>query len=427
MREFDIRKFFKKHLLVIVCLFATGSISLVLALTDENRNILIKKEGYGGEEQQVDMLLKYEEITEKFTLNVRPQKLTKKQTKEKMEEAFLYLDEHLRGKNENLSNVVTDLDFSLDYEKYPFDVEIRSEDYLLVNEEGIVKNEKEELATLGYGKKEQKRGIDTKITIILWYGEDSRQKTYSVKIYPPKESKIQTQFSKVKKQLLKKEEKALYKETLVLPNKIDGIEINRSDVNQIGPLQVLIIGIAVAGLLLLREKEVVKNKEKERFEQLSRSYPWFVNELTLLMGAGMQVRNVFFLLIEEYEKEQERKKHKKRDKNKEDYRKSLINELRWAKHSLEIGMAEEQVYYQLGRRFRLPCYIKLMTLLEQNVKRGTKGLAALFEQEERNALEERKNLAKRYGEEAGTKLLGPMILLLLVVMLMIMIPAFLSF
>jgi hypothetical protein len=54
-------------------------------------------------------------------------------------------------------------------------------------------------------------------------------------------------------------------------------------------------------------------------------------------------------------------------------------------------------------------------------------MVSLLEQEERNAMNERINLAKKRGEEAGTKLLGPMILLLLIVMLMIMIPAFLSF
>jgi hypothetical protein len=104
-----------------------------------------------------------------------------------------------------------------------------------------------------------------------------------------------------------------------------------------------------------------------------------------------------------------------------------MEELQIAKQSLQMGMPEQQVYYQLGRRLKLSCYIKLMTLLEQNVKRGTKGLTVFFEQEEAAALEERKNLAKRYGEEAGTKLLGPMMLQLLVVMLMIMVPAFMSF
>ena len=66
-------------------------------------------------------------------------------------------------------------------------------------------------------------------------------------------------------------------------------------------------------------------------------------------------------------------------------------------------------------------------LITQNVKKGTKGIMNLLEQEEQNALEERKNLAKKYGEEATTKLLGPMMILLLIIMLIIMIPAFMSF
>ena len=135
------------------------------------------------------------------------------------------------------------------------------------------------------------------------------------------------------------------------------------------------------------------------------------------MGAGMQVRNVFSLMINDCEGGVLEK----------DYRLPLINELKHAAHDFEIGMGEGRIYYELGRRLRLPCYIKVLTLLEQNVTKGSKGIVAILEQEERNALEERMNYVKKRGEEAGTKLLGPMILLLLIVMLMIMLPAFLSF
>ena len=47
--------------------------------------------------------------------------------------------------------------------------------------------------------------------------------------------------------------------------------------------------------------------------------------------------------------------------------------------------------------------------------------------ETQDAFEERKNQAKRYGEEAGTKLLIPMIMILLVVMVIIMYPALVNF
>ncbi len=42
------------------------------------------------------------------------------------------------------------------------------------------------------------------------------------------------------------------------------------------------------------------------------------------------------------------------------------------------------------------------------------------------AFEERKARAKRLGEEAGTKLLAPMFLMLAVVLVIVIVPAFLS-
>ena len=51
----------------------------------------------------------------------------------------------------------------------------------------------------------------------------------------------------------------------------------------------------------------------------------------------------------------------------------------------------------------------------------------ILEVEAVESFEERKELAKRIGEEAGTKLLFPMILMLLIVLVIVIVPAFLSF
>lgn len=412
----------KKHIGVIILLFFTNMVSFFLTFGNDNGDIVVEKEGYTGNGKQIGLLLEKEGTTEMVTLNVRPRKLTKQQQKQKMEEAFAYIDGHLKGENDSLLKVTSDLDFSLDYEKYPFDVEFQTENYALIDGEGRVKNKKEELTALGYGQRELETGIVTQVKVVLWYGEESSQRVYEMIVFPREESSLQEQFSQVKEQINKKEDKALYEEQFILPANINGIQIIRTDGNRISPSHVLVIGIIIAGLLLLRERENIRNQEKRREEMLKRSFPWFVNELVLLLGAGMQVKNIFTMLIEEYERNRERQRSKQ-----EDYREVLIGELKYARQSLALGIPEEQVYYQMGRRLKLPCYIKLMTLLEQNVKRGTMGLTAIFEQEELNALEERRNLARRYGEEAGTKLLGPMILLLIAIMLMIMIPAFLSF
>jgi hypothetical protein len=75
----------------------------------------------------------------------------------------------------------------------------------------------------------------------------------------------------------------------------------------------------------------------------------------------------------------------------------------------------------------MPSYLKLGTLLSQNLRKGTKNLAELLAEESREAFEDRKAYARKQGEECESKLLLPMILLLLTVLIMIMYPAVVSF
>ena len=48
-------------------------------------------------------------------------------------------------------------------------------------------------------------------------------------------------------------------------------------------------------------------------------------------------------------------------------------------------------------------------------------------QEVQNAFEERKNLARKLGEEAGSKMMLPLFMLLGVVLVIVTVPAFLAF
>ena len=94
---------------------------------------------------------------------------------------------------------------------------------------------------------------------------------------------------------------------------------------------------------------------------------------------------------------------------------------------MEGGMPEIQAYERLGNRCNTPEYKVLSVLLVQNLKKGNQGVLALLERETTAAVEERKRAAKISGEQASTKLLGPMFIQLGLVMALIMIPAFLSF
>ena len=60
-------------------------------------------------------------------------------------------------------------------------------------------------------------------------------------------------------------------------------------------------------------------------------------------------------------------------------------------------------------------------------RNGIANIRAILNAEMAQAWEERKNLARRLGEEAGTKLLGPLFIMLIIVMVIIIVPAMLSF
>ena len=64
--------------------------------------------------------------------------------------------------------------------------------------------------------------------------------------------------------------------------------------------------------------------------------------------------------------------------------------------------------------------------MSQNLRKGTRGMTQVLKAESIQAFEERKARAKRLGEEAGTKLLLPMFLMLAIVLVIVIVPAFLS-
>ena len=63
----------------------------------------------------------------------------------------------------------------------------------------------------------------------------------------------------------------------------------------------------------------------------------------------------------------------------------------------------------------------------QNLRIGSRELTAILEREASEAFEERKKQARILGEQAGTKLMFPMLLMLGLVLVILMVPAYLSF
>ena len=93
---------------------------------------------------------------------------------------------------------------------------------------------------------------------------------------------------------------------------------------------------------------------------------------------------------------------------------------------MESGIGELEAYQHFAGRCQVQKYIKFISLLEQNIRMGAKGFLSELNREAKDAFEERKSNAKQLGETAGTKLMLPMFLMLGIVMVVIMVPSFLS-
>jgi predicted FMN-binding regulatory protein PaiB len=91
---------------------------------------------------------------------------------------------------------------------------------------------------------------------------------------------------------------------------------------------------------------------------------------------------------------------------------------------MDSGIMQSVAFERFGKRCRIPSYNKLSTLVSQNIRKGASNLPILLKEEAREAFEDRKHLARKQGEQAGTKLLGPMMLLLILTMVVILVPAF---
>ncbi len=236
-----------------------------------------------------------------------------------------------------------------------------------------------------------------------------------MKVYPPLQTKEEKFLSAVAKMVSVNESKNRTKETIKLPQEVEGKVITYHKKVDLRGLVVLAMGIITVILLLLLERQKERQDIHMREVQMMQDYPDIIGKLNLLLEAGMTVKSAWRKMIMDYEKRKEKKEMR-----------YAYEEMQSTYREMQSGITETESYERFGRRCGLQAYLKLGALLSQNVRKGTKGLTELLRLEAVHAFEERKALAKRLGEEAGTKLLFPMFLMLGIVLVMIIVPAFLS-
>lgn len=208
-------------------------------------------------------------------------------------------------------------------------------------------------------------------------------------------------------------ENSPYASEILLPDSVYDKNVSFYETLDTPTILFIPLGILVAVLVYFLQQTDYQKELTLRKEQLMADYPEIVSKLLLLHGAGLTIKNAFSVILSDA-----------KAANLSDH--YIYREIEYTLHKLNTGTPELGAYSELGQRCGLHTYIKLGSLLEQNIKKGSSDLHAALTGEVQEAFMLHKNNILQTGEKASTKMLFPMILLLLIIMIIVIVPAFFS-
>lgn len=273
----------------------------------------------------------------------------------------------------------------------------------LLDEEGCVKDNLPE------------EGEVLQLKAVLVCGSSQRIYECALHLMPPLYSEEEKLRMALESEVQKADEDSAEKSRMILPGEVSGRKI----VWQEPPTSVtgicLALTFAAAACFW-----TAKNRERRRFEETRRrqmimDYPDLLFKLSMLLNAGLTMQNAFFRVALEYRSRRTPEIH------------YAYEEMLTSCYEMKSGVPEARAYENFGKRCGESGYNKLGLMLSTNLQKGSEGLAKILQELAAFAMEERRQMAKKLGEEAGTKLLVPMVLMLLVVLVILMAPAIMAF
>ena len=390
----------KKHLvkninLVVYAMLATGLLIMFSAVAgrfDNDNTNLITRDNAEGFEKNVDIKLMEDDETTEIQLICEPKIYTEKEFLTKADRIFQNIEKRLY-KDEINHYICEDMQFD-EYDESGLLGIVWSTDYPeYISSTGRVDwdNIPDKLKVI--------------ITATVVYESYEVSKDYNVTLI----KKMKTSFEAAEEEINKIEESYRQEMQFVLPDKVGDIQVSVNSKDEKTDIKILVIGFLISvSIVCLRNRRLDEEVNEIKNELLSK-YPDFVNHLWLYIGSGMTIKQSLHMYVKESEKCY------------------LTNEIEYTLNLINAGCDEAICYEKLGVYLSVPEYSRLMSRISQNLVKGTKDIRHLMEEEINESLRAKKEYAKRKGEEASTKMLAPMMILLCVVLITIMTPAMMSF
>lgn len=372
-------------------------------LSGEESLSAFQREEKNGRKQYMEVTAVVGDETKDFRLEIAPQAYTAEELEKLWQESVESIEELIYPEDLSPDHVDRDLSLPDRIEGMPFMLQWESSNPLLVSQEGRL------------GSDIKSFGEQVSLTVTGRVEDSSFVGSYQFYLNVFPKGTEAAFFERLGAHISEMEKESRADPGYNLPEVFEGKQVTWHKRESHASVSIFFLACIAALLTVAGKKQEAEKERKKRMEQLEREYPQLVSRVVMLMGAGMTVSGAFRKIAGDY-------KCRKKEKKQLSYEEVTIT-----CHELDSGISEGNAYRNMGVRCRLPCYARFASLLIQCVKRGSGGCREALWEEASQSLRERKALAKRLGEEAGTKLLFPMILMLVFVMVIIMIPAFTTF
>lgn len=386
---------------IVVTLFLLGVIVFMLDYKSSVTSITdgIVRNDYGGGTRKEHIQFKVDERKQELEIEISERLYTAEEIQQMFRRCTAKLEKEMLGDNESVDRIEKNLNLVTRLEGEPVEIKWQLDRYDVMNVLGELQTDLE------------KDGILVQLQAVITYTEDrSQQALYecTVNVFPKTLTEEERIRESVVSAIRRKDQLTRTKKKIELPGKVEGKYIEYYSVLDTRGLVVSAMAVVIGVLFVALEKQKETEKEKERRQQLLLDYPEIVNKLTLLLGAGMTVKRAWKLISSDYSN------------------RYAYDEMKITCREMDSGISEAECYERFGKRCGLQEYMRLGALLSQNLRKGTSGIGQVLKLEAIQAFEERKARARRMGEEAGTKLLVPMFIMLVVVFIIVIVPAYLS-
>ncbi|RKM54986.1 hypothetical protein D6853_12200 [Butyrivibrio sp. X503] len=407
-------EYYIRKISIVILMALAGSFLSILMYVSQGSSIkLIEgkelQRNEGGDGDYTAHLIANDESGKeigRYDVSVKERVYTKEETDALFESASKELEREILLENESLERVESDLNLPEKLEGYPFIISWSMDNYELIHYDGRL--EKDLIP---------KEGAVVTLTAKYKYDDYGYSQVLCANLVPRELSPSEQIYENIRLLIKQKDEESVNDESFELPENAGGETVNWSEHVEDNSLMILVITlIGGAASYVLRDKELKRGIENRASQMLS-DYPQLVSRLALYLGAGMTMRNIFERLASVYA-------NKRAQGAPQRY---VYEEMLRTVREMAAGVPEAVAYENFGLRCQNREYTRLSALLSQNLRKGNSEMLKILQEESKKAFEERMDRVRKLGEEAGTRLLLPMIMMLVIVMVIIMIPAYMSF